>query len=123
MRWLGDISQADLAAEYTGADLFCLPSVQEGFGIVFLEAMAAGKPIVAARASAVPEVVTQGLLVDPDNGEALAAGIEHLHHDSDLRRRLGEGGLARVEQFDAPRVAARFAEEVGRAIPPRVVTS
>jgi glycosyltransferase involved in cell wall biosynthesis len=116
VRWLGDISQADLAAEYTGADLFCLPSVQEGFGIVFLEAMAAGKPIVAARASAVPEVVTQGLLVDPDNEEALAAGIEHLHRDGDLRRRLGDQGLARVEQFDAPRVAARFAEEVGRAI-------
>jgi glycosyltransferase involved in cell wall biosynthesis len=116
VRWLGDISQADLAAEYAGADLFCLPSVQEGFGIVFLEAMAAGKPIVAARASAVPEVVTQGLLVDPDNEQALAAGIERLYRDADLRRQLGGQGLARVKQFDAPRVAARFVEEVRRAI-------
>jgi len=116
VRWLGDISQADLAAEYGRAALFCLPSVQEGFGIVFLEAMAAGKPIVAARASAVPEVVTQGLLVDPDNEEALSAAIERLYRDGDLRRRLGDQGLARVEQFDAPRVAARFAEEVRRAI-------
>jgi len=76
----------------------------------------------AARASAVPEVVTQGLLVDPDNEEALAAGIERLYRDGDLRRRLGEQGLARVEQFDAPRVAARFAEEVGRAISNRRMT-
>ena len=116
VRWLGDISQADLAAEYNRADLFCLPSVQEGFGIVFLEAMAAGKPIIAARASAVPEVVTQGLLVDPDNEEALSAAIERLYRDADLRRRLADQGLSRVEQFDAPRVAARFAEVVRRAI-------
>ncbi len=73
--WLGDLSQDELAREYNRCDLFCLPSVQEGFGIVFLEAMAAGKPIVAARAGAVPEVVEQGLLVEPESEEALADGI------------------------------------------------
>ena len=48
--WLGDVSRSQLAAEYNRCHVFCLPSVQEGFGIVLLEAMAAGKPIVAARA-------------------------------------------------------------------------
>ncbi len=123
VRWLGDVSQADLAAEYSHADLFCLPSVQEGFGIVFLEAMAAGKPIVAARASAVPEVLTQGLLVDPDDEEALAAGIERLRRDQGLRRELAEAGTRRVAEFDAPRVAARFLEVVRQAISARGVTS
>jgi len=106
--WRKDISQQDLAREYQSCDLFCLPSVQEGFGIVFLEAMAAGKPIVAARAAAVPEVVRQGLLVEPDNDEALAAAIERLHQDPDLRQSLAHEGREVVTQFDAPAVAAIF---------------
>ena len=71
--WLGDVSRAALVAEYNRASVFCLPSVQEGFGIVLLEAMAAGKPIVASHAAAIPEVVPHGMLVQPDNPEALAA--------------------------------------------------
>jgi glycosyltransferase involved in cell wall biosynthesis len=58
--WLGDLPLARLAQEYNRAHVFCLPSLQEGFGIVFLEAMAAGKPIVGVRAAAVPEVVRKG---------------------------------------------------------------
>ena len=123
VRWLGDVPQDALAAEYNRADLFALPSVQEGFGIVFLEAMAAGIPIVGARASAVPEVVTQGLLVDPDDEEALAAGIERFYRDEGMRRELAEAGRRRVDEFAAPRIAARFLEEVRRAIATRVVTS
>ena len=85
--WLGDISRADLAAEYNRAHVFCLPSVQEGFGIVLLEAMAAGKAIVAARAAAIPEVAPHATLVEPENAQSLAAGMLDLYESPAGARR------------------------------------
>jgi glycosyltransferase involved in cell wall biosynthesis len=108
--WLGDVSRAHLAAEYNRADVFCLPSVQEGFGIVLLEAMAAGRPIVAARAAAIPEVAPHGTLVEPESAAALAAGIEEQYRSEELRAAQARAGNLWVEQFDASRVAARFLE-------------
>jgi glycosyltransferase involved in cell wall biosynthesis len=113
VEWLGDLSYAELAREYNQCDIFCLPSVQEGFGIVFLEAMAAGKPIVAARAAAVPEVVPQGLLTEPGSAPSVAEAIEGLYRDAVLRQSLVAAGRERVEQFDAPRVARLFLDALG----------
>jgi glycosyltransferase involved in cell wall biosynthesis len=110
--WLGDVSRSQLVDEYRACDLFCLPSVQEGFGIVLLEAMAAGKAIVASRAAAIPEVLPHGLLVEPESAEALAAAIEELYRSPQKRAELGRSGAQWVEQFDAPRVARLFLEAV-----------
>jgi glycosyltransferase involved in cell wall biosynthesis len=117
VKWVGDVNLNQLAAEYNRSDIFCLPSAQEGFGIVFLEAMAAGKPIVAARAAAVPEVVRSGILVEPDNPEALADGILRLYGDPGLRHDLAAKGSCDVEQFGMHRVAARFVSEVAKIAP------
>lgn len=108
--WLGDVTRSELAAEYNRASLFCLPSVQEGFGIVLLEAMAAGKPIVASRAAAIPEVAPHAALVETGNAEALAAAIARLYDSADERRANAAAGAGWVEQFDAPRVARLFLE-------------
>jgi glycosyltransferase involved in cell wall biosynthesis len=110
--WLGTLNREGLAREYDRCDVFCLPSVQEGFGIVLLEAMAAARPIVAARAAAVPEVVPHALLVEPDNQQSLAAGIETLYRQPELRRSIAAAGAAAVQQFDAPRVARQFLTEL-----------
>jgi len=115
--WLGDLPLARLAQEYNRAHVFCLPSLQEGFGIVFLEAMAAGKPIVGVRAAAVPEVVRNGILVEPKNAEALAAGIMRLYCSPDLCHSLALAGYHDVENFDVHRVAKVFFSEVAKVAP------
>lgn len=117
VRWIGDATMDTLAAEYNRADLFCLPSVQEGFGIVFLEAMAAGKPIVAARAAAIPEVVRNGILAEPEDAESLAEAIFRLYRDPDLRVSLVASGLRDVEQYEMRRVAGLFLKEVAKIAP------
>lgn len=117
VRFLGPVEDPGaLRREYASAAVFCLPSLQEGFGIVFLEAMAAGLPIVAGRAGAVPEVVPDGevgCLVPPRDVDALAIALVRLLRDSDRRRSLGRHGRRHVRDFGWCRVAARFLEAVG----------
>ena len=83
---------------------------------MLLEAMAAGLPIAAARAGAVPEVLGDGefgVLVPPGDAEALAAALEKLLCDPAARERLASAGLARVPRYDAPRVAGEFLAAIG----------
>ena len=84
---------------------------------MFLEAMAAGKPIVAARAAAIPELVRSGVLVEPENPDALAEAIVCLYRDLGLRRALASAGLRDVEQFEMNRVAVRFLTAIAKVAP------
>lgn len=109
--FLGEVARQTLAEEYVRADCFCLPTVQEGFGLAFVEAMAAGLPVVACRAAAVPEVVEDrvtGVLVDPGDPAGLASALETILRDEGLRATLGEGGRRRAATFDLEPVAERF---------------
>jgi glycosyltransferase involved in cell wall biosynthesis len=92
-------------------DLFVLPSLYEGFGIAILEAMAAGKPVVATTAGGIPEFVEAGetgLLVEPGNAAALAEAIGCLLSDPERARQMGRRGRIRVlEQFQMSNVVRR----------------
>lgn len=89
-----------LASLYSGAAAFVYPSRYEGFGLPLLEAMACGTPVVAARTSAIPEVVGEaGLLVEPDGEHDLAIAVEQVLNDSPLAHRLREAGRARASRF------------------------
>jgi glycosyltransferase involved in cell wall biosynthesis len=108
-----------LAREYRDCALFCLPSRQEGFGIVLLEAMAAGRAVVACRAAAIPEVVPDGVagqLVPPGDPAALADTLIGLLSDRARADRLGEAGARHVEAYDAPRVAEQFLATIEPAL-------
>ena len=100
----GRVSDEDKARFYQTADIFCAPSTgQESFGIVLLEAMAAGVAIVASDIHGYKRVVQRnisGLLVEPREPDAIAAGIEKLILDPELRRRMAEAGLRRATNYD-----------------------
>jgi len=101
--------RADAQAVIAAADVFVLPSLAEPFGLVLLEAMALGRPVVATRAGGPLEIVVDGqtgLLVPPASPPALAEAIRGLLADPDGRRRMGENGLARYrDRFTAERMA------------------
>jgi len=89
----------DVPQLLAASEVFVMPSLWEGLGLVFLEAMATGLPVVSTRVSAVPEVVVEGetgLLVPPSDADALAAAMRSLARDADLRARLGRAGRACV---------------------------
>jgi len=101
VRFLGFVSNERLEREFSGCSLFVMPSTKEGFGFVFIEAMAYGKPVVAARATAVPEVVDHGetgLLIEPGNVQQLGESISLLLRDSVLRDRMGRAARQAVER-------------------------
>jgi glycosyltransferase involved in cell wall biosynthesis len=86
---------------YAGASALALPSLDEGFGLPALEAMALGIPVVASNAGALPEVVGDaGLLVDPADVGGLARALERVHVDGGLAVRLREAGIDRARQFN-----------------------
>jgi len=99
----------DVAACLAAADIVALPSFQEGLGVAALEAMAAGRPVVASRVGGLAEAVVHeetGLLVPPGDPTALAAALARLARDPDLRARLGVAGRARVlARYTATRMA------------------
>jgi glycosyltransferase involved in cell wall biosynthesis len=107
----GPVPRAALLREYARADLFVLPSLFEPYGIVLMEAMAAGLPIVASRVGGIPDVVSEGenaLLCPPNDSVALAAALERLARDTTLRARFVRAGRARVQQFSWTRVIPQW---------------
>lgn len=123
----GRVSDAELGAAYSAADLFVLPAVldargdTEGLGVVLLEAMASNVPVLASAAGGITDVVVDGesgSLVPPGDPAALAAALQRLRSDSELRARLAAGGIARVrDEFSWDAIADRWAAVYREAAP------
>jgi glycosyltransferase involved in cell wall biosynthesis len=113
--FLGRLPASDLAREYEQCTAFVLPSRREGFGIVFLEAMARGKPVVAFRCGGTPEVVLDGecgMLAEADDLLGLYDALRSLLRDGELRARLGRSGRQRVAALFTPQAFMRRVHEL-----------
>ncbi len=100
VRFLGYVRPRDLPALYQLASVFAFPSLDEGFGLPILEAFAAGTPVVASNAGAIPEVAGDAaLLVPPEDVDALASALHSLLTDGGSRARLAEKGRSRAAGY------------------------
>jgi phosphatidyl-myo-inositol alpha-mannosyltransferase len=110
--WLGRIDDAEKARRLRGADVFCAPSLHgESFGVVLLEAMAAGTPIVATDLPGYANVARpdrEALLVPPGDAGALAAALRRVLQDGDCAARLVDAGTQRAEELSMDRLAERY---------------
>jgi glycosyltransferase involved in cell wall biosynthesis len=114
----GKVSSAELQAAYARASAFVLPSIfdargdTEGLGVVALEAMNYGTPVVASRIGGIPDIVEDGVtgvLVPPGDAAALAAALRRVLDEPGLARKLGEAGRRRLhEQFSWEAITARW---------------
>lgn len=120
VEFLGRVSDAQKAQLFRTADVFASPATGgESFGIVLLEAMAAGTPIVCSDIHGYKGVVRrgrEGLLVPPRDPKELALAIHRLLDDPTLRREMGAAGQARAEEFSWPRVTAKVDDYYGFVI-------
>lgn len=109
VRFAGAVRRSELSDHYCEASIFCLPSTYEGFPLAILEAMAVGLPIVSTTVAGIPEAVDHrktGLLVEPENAEALADALRSLLEDPEQRRAMGDAGRRKVEsEFSIERIA------------------
>lgn len=123
VRLLGSVEDSVLQELYRQCNVMVLPSRQEGFGIVFLEAMSHSKPCIGSTEGGIPEVVvdgTTGFLVPFGDAEALTASVVRLASDSDLARNMGAAGLQRVlERYCFDSFCQRLSGLLDDAISPR----
>ncbi|HNW19851.1 MAG TPA: glycosyltransferase family 4 protein [bacterium] len=120
--FITDADDQQRAAWYQLADIFIMPARQlagdfEGFGIVYLEANQAGKPVIAGRSGGVADAVVDGLnglMVDPNSSYEIIAAVSRLLDDSAFSQQLGQAGQARLAAFLWPTLAAKLAQFINK---------
>jgi glycosyltransferase involved in cell wall biosynthesis len=111
----GPIHDEHLPMIYSGAELFVLPSLEEGFGLPALEAMACGTAVVASNRASLPEVVgTAAVLCDPTDTESLTAALTQVLESRSLRDHLGQRGLERARRFTPDYTAGQVLQVIER---------
>lgn len=110
IEFLGFVDESLKSLYFKSSDIFCLPSttMSEAFGIVNLEAMASGIPIVSSNFGGIPDIVKEGengLLAEPGDVEGLADALIYLLKNEDIRKKMGDDGLKKVERYSWEKIA------------------
>ena len=109
------MSEDDLPACYSLADVFLFPSIWEGFGLPALEAMACGAPVITSNTSSLPEVVGDaGIKVNPLDYDEIALRLKEVLMDAALRERMRSSGITRAKEFSWEKAAGRTLEVLSR---------
>jgi glycosyltransferase involved in cell wall biosynthesis len=123
-KFTGFVPYEDLKALYSACDIFVLPSFEEGQGVVLLEAMASGKPLIGSKVGGIPMQIKHGwngFLVEPGNAKQLAENIRYLVENESERRKMGRNSKKLAEdEFDWEKVSEKYLkvyEEVARITP------
>jgi phosphatidylinositol alpha-mannosyltransferase len=120
--WLGRLSDDEVGSRLAGADVFCAPSLRgESFGVVLLEAMAAGAAVVASSLDGYRNVVTDGMdavLSPPGDVDALGAALARVLSDDVLRADLVVAGERRAQRFSMMRLAEEYMDRYHQLAPP-----
>jgi alpha-1,3-rhamnosyl/mannosyltransferase len=106
--FIGDADDVELVDLYRAAEVVVLPSLEEGFGLPIVEAMACGTPVICAHAASMPEIAGDAaLFFDPLDANDLCRVLRQVLSSKDLSDSLSARGLLRAQQFSWDRTAAR----------------
>jgi len=109
------VPESELPVYYSGAAVFVLPSLYEGFGLPPLEAMACGCPVITSNTSSLPEVVGDaGIMVDPYDADNLAKAMRQVLTNDELRADMVRKGLEQAKKFSWERAAEQTQEVYGK---------
>jgi len=111
VKFFGQILNEKIPEFLASANCFVLPSVSEGFGIVILEAMAAGVPVIATNVGGIPDIIENGkngILVEPKNPEAIVKAIIKIFSDSQFAQKLVQNANANLTRYDWDNIAQKI---------------
>lgn len=120
VKYVGCVDQSQLAAEYSRADVFVLPSLAEGMALVVLEAMSAGLPVIVTPATGYSGIVrdgVEGFVVPTRDAQAIADRLTTLARDPELRLAMGRAARARAEQYTWRAFEQKVVSELERSFP------